>query len=155
MNVHSLVSSHFSNAVKLDTHVAQPIFCPFGFVFLLQYIRTCLQAKEPPHVTLVHNNAVRAMFNREISAIEAALAPKSSNLPLPLPPKKRAPTVSSTPVSSHFCGCGSRDRCTGFPRRLSQTLTITRRSVRFLREKRDGFSGFRLLGAKQVWRFGE
>uniref|UniRef100_H3D9Z7 phosphatidylinositol-4,5-bisphosphate 3-kinase n=1 Tax=Tetraodon nigroviridis TaxID=99883 RepID=H3D9Z7_TETNG len=70
-----------------------------------QYIRTCLQAKEPPHVTLIHNNTVRAMFNREISAIEAALTPKSSNLPLPLPPKKRAPTQVQTcvwDVSSPF-----------------------------------------------------
>lgn len=71
-------------------HIAQPIFC----LFFLQYIRTCMQAKEPPHVTLVHNNTVKSMFDREISAIGAALTPKSCNLPLPLPPKKRAPTVS-------------------------------------------------------------
>uniref|UniRef100_A0A674P960 phosphatidylinositol-4,5-bisphosphate 3-kinase n=1 Tax=Takifugu rubripes TaxID=31033 RepID=A0A674P960_TAKRU len=66
----------------------------FLHVVCLQYIRTCMQAKEPPHVTLVHNNTIKTMFERDICAIRAALTPKSCSLPLPLPPKKRAPTVN-------------------------------------------------------------
>uniref|UniRef100_H2SZ17 Phosphatidylinositol 4,5-bisphosphate 3-kinase catalytic subunit beta isoform n=1 Tax=Takifugu rubripes TaxID=31033 RepID=H2SZ17_TAKRU len=70
-----------------------------------KYIRTCMQAKEPPHVTLVHNNTIKTMFERDICAIRAALTPKSCSLPLPLPPKKRAPTQVQTcvwDVSSPF-----------------------------------------------------
>lgn len=59
-----------------------------------QYIRSCLQAKDTPHLTLVHTSAVKTMFDKEISAIGAVVSRKSSNPPLPLPPKRRAPTVS-------------------------------------------------------------
>lgn len=60
----------------------------------------CMQAKEPPHLTLVHHSTIQTLFEREISAIGAVVSRKSSNAPLPLPPKRRAPTVSSpTPVA--------------------------------------------------------
>uniref|UniRef100_A0A673AYN5 phosphatidylinositol-4,5-bisphosphate 3-kinase n=1 Tax=Sphaeramia orbicularis TaxID=375764 RepID=A0A673AYN5_9TELE len=48
----------------------------------------------PPHLTLVHTSTVKAMFDKEISAIGAVVSRKSSNPPLPLPPKRRVPTVS-------------------------------------------------------------
>uniref|UniRef100_A0A673AZM7 phosphatidylinositol-4,5-bisphosphate 3-kinase n=1 Tax=Sphaeramia orbicularis TaxID=375764 RepID=A0A673AZM7_9TELE len=35
------------------------------------YIRLCIQVKEPPHLTLVHTSTVKAMFDKEISAIGA------------------------------------------------------------------------------------
>uniref|UniRef100_A0AAX7USE0 phosphatidylinositol-4,5-bisphosphate 3-kinase n=1 Tax=Astatotilapia calliptera TaxID=8154 RepID=A0AAX7USE0_ASTCA len=60
----------------------------------LKYIRSCLQAKEAPHLTLVHTSTVKTMFDKEISAIGAVVSRKSSNPPLPLPPKRRPPTVS-------------------------------------------------------------
>uniref|UniRef100_A0A3B4FZL5 phosphatidylinositol-4,5-bisphosphate 3-kinase n=1 Tax=Pundamilia nyererei TaxID=303518 RepID=A0A3B4FZL5_9CICH len=54
-----------------------------------KYIRSCLQAKEAPHLTLVHTSTVKTMFDKEISAIGAVVSRKSSNPPLPLPPKRR------------------------------------------------------------------
>uniref|UniRef100_M3ZWR1 Phosphatidylinositol 4,5-bisphosphate 3-kinase catalytic subunit beta isoform n=1 Tax=Xiphophorus maculatus TaxID=8083 RepID=M3ZWR1_XIPMA len=59
-----------------------------------KYIRTCLQAKEPPHLTLVHTSTIKELFDKEMSAISAVVSRKSSNPPLPLPPKRRIPTVS-------------------------------------------------------------
>uniref|UniRef100_A0A4W4EWV8 Phosphatidylinositol 4,5-bisphosphate 3-kinase catalytic subunit beta isoform n=1 Tax=Electrophorus electricus TaxID=8005 RepID=A0A4W4EWV8_ELEEL len=59
-----------------------------------RYIRSCLLAQEVPHLTLVHCSVVKAMFEREICTIGGVLAWKASNLPLPLPPKKRGLTVS-------------------------------------------------------------
>uniref|UniRef100_A0A8C8CC55 phosphatidylinositol-4,5-bisphosphate 3-kinase n=1 Tax=Oncorhynchus tshawytscha TaxID=74940 RepID=A0A8C8CC55_ONCTS len=61
-----------------------------------QYIKACLQAKECPHLTLVQVSTVQAMFEKEISAIGAVVNRKSSNPPLPLPPKRRGPSVSQT-----------------------------------------------------------
>uniref|UniRef100_A0A3Q3RAC7 phosphatidylinositol-4,5-bisphosphate 3-kinase n=1 Tax=Monopterus albus TaxID=43700 RepID=A0A3Q3RAC7_MONAL len=63
-----------------------------------KYIRTCIQAKESPHLTLVHTSTVKAMFEQEISTISAVVSRKSSNPPLPLPPKRRPPTVIQTCV---------------------------------------------------------
>uniref|UniRef100_A0AAX7UZ73 phosphatidylinositol-4,5-bisphosphate 3-kinase n=1 Tax=Astatotilapia calliptera TaxID=8154 RepID=A0AAX7UZ73_ASTCA len=63
-----------------------------------KYIRSCLQAKEAPHLTLVHTSTVKTMFDKEISAIGAVVSRKSSNPPLPLPPKRRPPTVIQTCV---------------------------------------------------------
>uniref|UniRef100_A0A667XJ82 phosphatidylinositol-4,5-bisphosphate 3-kinase n=1 Tax=Myripristis murdjan TaxID=586833 RepID=A0A667XJ82_9TELE len=60
----------------------------------VRYIRSCTQAKESPHLTLVHTSTVKAMFEKEISAIGAVVTRRSSNPPLPLPPKRRIPTVS-------------------------------------------------------------
>lgn len=50
---------------------------------------------ESPHLTLVHCDVVKAMFEKEISTIGSVLAWKTSNPPLPLPPKKRLPTAST------------------------------------------------------------
>ncbi|TKS81407.1 Phosphatidylinositol 4,5-bisphosphate 3-kinase catalytic subunit beta isoform [Collichthys lucidus] len=69
------------------------------------YIRTCIQAKESPHLTLVPTSTVKDMFDKEISAIGAVVSRKSSNPPLPLPPKRRVPTQVQTcvwDVSSPF-----------------------------------------------------
>ncbi|KAA0702252.1 Phosphatidylinositol 4,5-bisphosphate 3-kinase catalytic subunit beta isoform [Triplophysa tibetana] len=63
-----------------------------------KYIRDCLLANESPHLTMVHVNFVKAMFDKEISTIGSALARKLSNPPLPLPPKRRTPTQLHTCV---------------------------------------------------------
>ncbi|KAI7800973.1 phosphatidylinositol 4,5-bisphosphate 3-kinase catalytic subunit beta isoform isoform X4 [Triplophysa rosa] len=63
-----------------------------------KYIRDCLLANESPHLTMVHVNFVKAMFDKEISTIGSVLARKMSNPPLPLPPKKRTPTQLHTCV---------------------------------------------------------
>ncbi|KAM9318223.1 phosphatidylinositol 4,5-bisphosphate 3-kinase catalytic subunit beta isoform 2-T2 [Pholidichthys leucotaenia] len=63
-----------------------------------KYIRSCLQAKEPPRLTLVHSSTVNSMFDKELSTIGAVVSRKSSNPPLPLPPKRRAPTQVQTSV---------------------------------------------------------
>ncbi|XP_068173009.1 phosphatidylinositol 4,5-bisphosphate 3-kinase catalytic subunit beta isoform isoform X2 [Antennarius striatus] len=69
-----------------------------------KYIRTCIQAKEPPRLTLVHISTIKAMFDKETSTIGAVVTRKSSNPPLPLPPKRRAPTVHTCvwDISSPF-----------------------------------------------------
>uniref|UniRef100_A0A8C7TJE0 Phosphatidylinositol 4,5-bisphosphate 3-kinase catalytic subunit beta isoform n=1 Tax=Oncorhynchus mykiss TaxID=8022 RepID=A0A8C7TJE0_ONCMY len=70
-----------------------------------KYIKACLQAKECPHLTLVQVSTVQAMFEKEISAIGAVVNRKSSNPPLPLPPKRRGPSQVNTcvwEVSSPF-----------------------------------------------------
>uniref|UniRef100_A0A665VZ51 Phosphatidylinositol-4,5-bisphosphate 3-kinase n=1 Tax=Echeneis naucrates TaxID=173247 RepID=A0A665VZ51_ECHNA len=46
----------------------------------LQYIRTCMQAKESPHLTLVHNSTVKAMFDKEMSTIGAVVNHKMNKL---------------------------------------------------------------------------
>uniref|UniRef100_A0A4W5PFU8 Phosphatidylinositol 4,5-bisphosphate 3-kinase catalytic subunit beta isoform n=1 Tax=Hucho hucho TaxID=62062 RepID=A0A4W5PFU8_9TELE len=69
-----------------------------------KYIKACLQAKECPHLTLVQVSSVQAMFEKEISAIGAVVNRKSSNPPLPLPPKRRGPSVSYT-LSLSVCVC--------------------------------------------------
>uniref|UniRef100_A0A3B4U6T9 Phosphatidylinositol 4,5-bisphosphate 3-kinase catalytic subunit beta isoform n=1 Tax=Seriola dumerili TaxID=41447 RepID=A0A3B4U6T9_SERDU len=76
----------------------------FGDHPLIQYkyIRTCIQAKESPHLTLVHTSTVKAMFDREMSTIGAVVSRKSSNPPLPLPPKRRVPTTCVWDVSCPF-----------------------------------------------------
>uniref|UniRef100_A0A8C6UQS6 phosphatidylinositol-4,5-bisphosphate 3-kinase n=1 Tax=Neogobius melanostomus TaxID=47308 RepID=A0A8C6UQS6_9GOBI len=43
----------------------------FVAVFCMQYIRTCVQTKEPPHLTLVHSSIIQEMFDKEVSAIGA------------------------------------------------------------------------------------
>uniref|UniRef100_A0A8C1ZZ05 phosphatidylinositol-4,5-bisphosphate 3-kinase n=1 Tax=Cyprinus carpio TaxID=7962 RepID=A0A8C1ZZ05_CYPCA len=67
-----------------------------------KYIRDCLLTNESPHLTLVHCDVVKAMFEKEISTIGSVLAWKTSNPPLPLPPKKRLPTAS-TLFPLHTC----------------------------------------------------
>ncbi|XP_036418277.1 phosphatidylinositol 4,5-bisphosphate 3-kinase catalytic subunit beta isoform isoform X2 [Colossoma macropomum] len=61
-----------------------------------KYIRSCLLSQEIPHLTMVHCSDVKAMFEHEISTIGAVLTRKSSNPPLPLPPKRRG-------LSMHTC----------------------------------------------------
>ncbi|KAG7461411.1 phosphatidylinositol 4,5-bisphosphate 3-kinase catalytic subunit beta isoform [Solea senegalensis] len=63
-----------------------------------KYIRTCLHSKECPRLTLIHLSTVKAMFEKEISTIGAVVSRKSSNPPLPLPPKRRVPTQVQTCV---------------------------------------------------------
>ncbi|XP_065137966.1 phosphatidylinositol 4,5-bisphosphate 3-kinase catalytic subunit beta isoform isoform X2 [Paramisgurnus dabryanus] len=63
-----------------------------------KYIRTCLLAKESPHLTMVHCSFIKDLFEKEVSTIGSVLARKMSNPPLPLPPKKRAPTLLHTCV---------------------------------------------------------
>uniref|UniRef100_A0A671VY03 phosphatidylinositol-4,5-bisphosphate 3-kinase n=1 Tax=Sparus aurata TaxID=8175 RepID=A0A671VY03_SPAAU len=87
----------------LDMHTATD----FLSCLVLQYIRTCMQAKEPPHLTLVHTSNVKAMFDKDITAIGAVVTHKSSNPPLPLPPKRRVPTVSSATRVSVRTDCTS------------------------------------------------
>lgn len=61
-----------------------------------QYIRNCVMSRTLPQLTLVECCTIKKMCEQEMIAIEAAINRKSSNLPLPLPPKKtRATTVSS------------------------------------------------------------
>ncbi|MED6287696.1 Phosphatidylinositol 4,5-bisphosphate 3-kinase catalytic subunit beta isoform, partial [Characodon lateralis] len=67
------------------------------------YIRTCLQAKESPHLTLVHTSTIKNMFDKEMSAIAAVVSRKSSNPPLPLPPKRRIPIQVQTCVWDVSC----------------------------------------------------
>ncbi|XP_051534468.1 phosphatidylinositol 4,5-bisphosphate 3-kinase catalytic subunit beta isoform-like isoform X2 [Myxocyprinus asiaticus] len=58
-----------------------------------KYIRTCMLANESPHLTMVHCSVIKAMFEKELCTIGSVLARKTSNPPLPLPPKKRGPTL--------------------------------------------------------------
>uniref|UniRef100_A0A8D3BWI6 phosphatidylinositol-4,5-bisphosphate 3-kinase n=1 Tax=Scophthalmus maximus TaxID=52904 RepID=A0A8D3BWI6_SCOMX len=94
-----------------STHapIAKKHSCPI--LSCLQYIRTCVQAKESPHLTLVHNSTVKALFDKELSTIGAVVSRKSSNPPLPLPPKRRVPTVSPASRMLLFSGqtCRSTD----------------------------------------------
>uniref|UniRef100_A0AAQ5WX96 Phosphatidylinositol 4,5-bisphosphate 3-kinase catalytic subunit beta isoform n=1 Tax=Amphiprion ocellaris TaxID=80972 RepID=A0AAQ5WX96_AMPOC len=89
---------HFDQS---QVRVCYPLY-PNPVLSCAQYIRTCLQAKEPPRLTLVHTSAVKAIFDKEISAIGAVVSRKSSNPPLPLPPKRRVPTTCVWDVSSPF-----------------------------------------------------
>nr|XP_044992932.1 phosphatidylinositol 4,5-bisphosphate 3-kinase catalytic subunit beta isoform isoform X2 [Jaculus jaculus] len=53
-----------------------------------QYIRTCVMNRTLPHFILVECCKIKKMYEQEMIAIEAAINRNSSNLPLPLPPKK-------------------------------------------------------------------
>ncbi|XP_023368762.1 phosphatidylinositol 4,5-bisphosphate 3-kinase catalytic subunit beta isoform [Otolemur garnettii] len=53
-----------------------------------QYIRNCVMNRTLPHFILVECCKIKKMYEQEMIAIEAAINRKSSNLPLPLPPKK-------------------------------------------------------------------
>ncbi|KAI5086284.1 phosphatidylinositol 4,5-bisphosphate 3-kinase catalytic subunit beta isoform, partial [Silurus meridionalis] len=65
-------------------------------IMYYSYIRSCLLSQEIPHLTLVHCDMVKSMFEHEISTIGAVLSRKSSNPPLPLPPKRRGPSQLHT-----------------------------------------------------------
>uniref|UniRef100_A0A8C9F6F4 phosphatidylinositol-4,5-bisphosphate 3-kinase n=1 Tax=Pavo cristatus TaxID=9049 RepID=A0A8C9F6F4_PAVCR len=59
-----------------------------------QYIHNCVMNRTLPQLTLVECCTIKKMCEQEMIAIEVAINRKSSNLPLPLPPKKtRATTV--------------------------------------------------------------
>uniref|UniRef100_A0A8C5CCF3 Phosphatidylinositol-4,5-bisphosphate 3-kinase catalytic subunit beta n=1 Tax=Gadus morhua TaxID=8049 RepID=A0A8C5CCF3_GADMO len=85
------ITIHFDQS-QVSTEGA--VDAPLLFPLVLQYIKECIQAREPPHLTLVLTSTIRTMFEKEISAIGAVVSRKSSNPPVPLPPKRRAPTVS-------------------------------------------------------------
>ncbi|MBZ3886409.1 Phosphatidylinositol 4,5-bisphosphate 3-kinase catalytic subunit beta isoform [Sciurus carolinensis] len=53
-----------------------------------QYIRNCVMNRTLPHFILVECSKIKKMYEQEMIAIEAAINRNSSNLPLPLPPKK-------------------------------------------------------------------
>ncbi|XP_019519455.1 PREDICTED: phosphatidylinositol 4,5-bisphosphate 3-kinase catalytic subunit beta isoform [Hipposideros armiger] len=53
-----------------------------------QYIRNCVMNRTLPHFILVECYKIKKMYEQEMIAIEAAINRNSSNLPLPLPPKK-------------------------------------------------------------------
>ncbi|XP_060098149.1 phosphatidylinositol 4,5-bisphosphate 3-kinase catalytic subunit beta isoform [Heteronotia binoei] len=53
-----------------------------------QYIHCCVMNRSLPQLTLVECSSIKKMCEQEMIAIEAAINRKSSNLPLPLPPKK-------------------------------------------------------------------
>ncbi|XP_012580223.1 PREDICTED: phosphatidylinositol 4,5-bisphosphate 3-kinase catalytic subunit beta isoform [Condylura cristata] len=53
-----------------------------------QYIRNCVMNRTLPHFTLVECCKIKKMYEQEMIAIEAAINRNSSNIPLPLPPKK-------------------------------------------------------------------
>nr|XP_025737360.1 phosphatidylinositol 4,5-bisphosphate 3-kinase catalytic subunit beta isoform isoform X3 [Callorhinus ursinus] len=53
-----------------------------------QYIRNCVMNRTLPHFMLVECFKIKKMYEQEMIAIEAAINRNSSNLPLPLPPKK-------------------------------------------------------------------
>ncbi|XP_074261946.1 phosphatidylinositol 4,5-bisphosphate 3-kinase catalytic subunit beta isoform isoform X2 [Saimiri boliviensis] len=53
-----------------------------------QYIRNCVVNRTLPHFILVECCKIKKMYEQEMIAIEAAINRNSSNLPLPLPPKK-------------------------------------------------------------------
>ncbi|XP_056329226.1 phosphatidylinositol 4,5-bisphosphate 3-kinase catalytic subunit beta isoform [Danio aesculapii] len=65
-----------------------------------KYIRACLSASENPHLTVVHFDIVKSMFEKEIATVGSVLARKTSNPPLPLPPKKRQTTVRTSSMSA-------------------------------------------------------
>ncbi|RXN00530.1 Phosphatidylinositol 4,5-bisphosphate 3-kinase catalytic subunit beta isoform [Acipenser ruthenus] len=72
----------------------------FGDHPLIQfkYIRNCVTNNESPHLTLIDSCTVKEVFEKELSTIGAVVNRKSSNPPLPLPPKRRATSQISTCV---------------------------------------------------------
>ncbi|XP_010021000.1 PREDICTED: phosphatidylinositol 4,5-bisphosphate 3-kinase catalytic subunit beta isoform-like, partial [Nestor notabilis] len=67
-----------------------------------QYIRNCVMNRTLPQLTLVECCTIKKMCEQEMIAIEAAINRKSSNLPLPLPPKKTRTTTSVWDISNPF-----------------------------------------------------
>ncbi|XP_076139133.1 phosphatidylinositol 4,5-bisphosphate 3-kinase catalytic subunit beta isoform isoform X2 [Alosa pseudoharengus] len=66
-----------------------------------KYIRSCVLAQETPHLTLVHVGVVKAMFQKELNVISAALGQRPTHPPLPL--KKRAASQVQTCVWDVQC----------------------------------------------------
>lgn len=87
-------------------------------LLLLQYIRNCVMNRTLPHFILVECCKIKKMYEQEMIAIEAAINRNSSNLPLPLPPKKtRVISVSFlcrplvTPKPCDFQLCSQSQTC--------------------------------------------
>uniref|UniRef100_A0A8B9HR65 Phosphatidylinositol 4,5-bisphosphate 3-kinase catalytic subunit beta isoform n=1 Tax=Astyanax mexicanus TaxID=7994 RepID=A0A8B9HR65_ASTMX len=79
-NLVYFINIHFLNELSYEL---------YHVCVCVQYIRMCLLAQEIPHLTLVHCSEVKSMFERELTSIGAMLTRKTSNPPLPLPPKRR------------------------------------------------------------------
>ncbi|KAL0593052.1 Phosphatidylinositol 4,5-bisphosphate 3-kinase catalytic subunit beta isoform [Plecturocebus cupreus] len=71
---------------RLTIHGKEDEINPYDYV--LQYIRNCVMNRTLPHFILVECCKIKKMYEQEMIAIEAAINRNSSNLPLPLPPKK-------------------------------------------------------------------
>ncbi|KAM6442972.1 phosphatidylinositol 4,5-bisphosphate 3-kinase catalytic subunit beta isoform 1-T2 [Liasis olivaceus] len=67
-----------------------------------QYIHRCVINRTLPQLTLIECSTIKKMYEQEMIAIEAAVTRKSSNLPLPLPPKKSRLTQSVWEFSHPF-----------------------------------------------------
>ncbi|XP_007422311.1 phosphatidylinositol 4,5-bisphosphate 3-kinase catalytic subunit beta isoform [Python bivittatus] len=67
-----------------------------------QYIHRCVINRTLPQLTLIECSTIKKMYEQEMIAIEAAVTQKSSNLPLPLPPKKSRLTQSVWEFSHPF-----------------------------------------------------
>ncbi|XP_062438860.1 phosphatidylinositol 4,5-bisphosphate 3-kinase catalytic subunit beta isoform isoform X2 [Rhea pennata] len=67
-----------------------------------QYIRNCVMNRTLPQLTLVECCTIKKMCEQEMIAIEAAINRKSSNLPLPLPPKKTRTITSVWDICNPF-----------------------------------------------------
>uniref|UniRef100_A0A7N6AR02 phosphatidylinositol-4,5-bisphosphate 3-kinase n=1 Tax=Anabas testudineus TaxID=64144 RepID=A0A7N6AR02_ANATE len=81
----------FSIRKNLNMHIFQKHSCPV--LSCPQYIRTCMQAKEPPHLTLVHTSSIKQMYDKEISTISANSL--SVNIKLNTPPNTHQPLLST------------------------------------------------------------
>uniref|UniRef100_A0A8C6KWU6 phosphatidylinositol-4,5-bisphosphate 3-kinase n=1 Tax=Nothobranchius furzeri TaxID=105023 RepID=A0A8C6KWU6_NOTFU len=93
LTTHAPEDEAYSRQYVLRVSQCLEFLCGDHPLIQYKYIRNCLQAKESPHLTLVHTSTVKIMFDKEMSAIGAVVSRKSSNPPLPLPPKRRPPTV--------------------------------------------------------------
>ncbi|XP_058043660.1 phosphatidylinositol 4,5-bisphosphate 3-kinase catalytic subunit beta isoform [Ahaetulla prasina] len=67
-----------------------------------QYIHYCVINRALPQLTLIECSTIKAMYEQEMIAIEAAVNRKSNNLPLPLPPKKSRLTQSVWEIGHPF-----------------------------------------------------
>uniref|UniRef100_A0A8C6KXC2 phosphatidylinositol-4,5-bisphosphate 3-kinase n=1 Tax=Nothobranchius furzeri TaxID=105023 RepID=A0A8C6KXC2_NOTFU len=102
LTTHAPEDEAYSRQYVLRVSQCLEFLCGDHPLIQYKYIRNCLQAKESPHLTLVHTSTVKIMFDKEMSAIGAVVSRKSSNPPLPLPPKRRPPTTSVWNVSKPF-----------------------------------------------------
>uniref|UniRef100_A0A1A7YDR8 phosphatidylinositol-4,5-bisphosphate 3-kinase n=1 Tax=Iconisemion striatum TaxID=60296 RepID=A0A1A7YDR8_9TELE len=98
LTTHAPEDEAYSRQYVLRVSQCLEFLCGEHPLIQYKYIRNCLQAKESPHLTLVHTSTVNIMFEKEMSAIGAVVSRKSSNPPLPLPPKRRPPTQVQTCV---------------------------------------------------------
>uniref|UniRef100_A0A8C6L183 phosphatidylinositol-4,5-bisphosphate 3-kinase n=1 Tax=Nothobranchius furzeri TaxID=105023 RepID=A0A8C6L183_NOTFU len=93
LTTHAPEDEAYSRQYVLRVSQCLEFLCGDHPLIQYKYIRNCLQAKESPHLTLVHTSTVKIMFDKEMSAIGAVVSRKSSNPPLPLPPKRLQTSV--------------------------------------------------------------